>query len=103
MPAIIGGTIVAGGALVGAGVTTWANLYASSQARREARRTEALNIKFAEEETGREESRFNRGLKLQQDDANFKRTQSVIDNITTMFQNNRQMTNQMMTHNRSRQ
>lgn len=111
MAAILGGAaITAGGALVSAGIQAWFNNQAQEDALKEARRTEKLNIKFAEEQTKRDERRFARGFKLQEENldlkksqANINTTQSILSNMQGLMQSNRATSMQIGNYNRGRQ
>ena len=102
MAAIWGAVIAAGASLTGAGIQAWSSLYAGDKALDEHRRAEKLRIKFAKEESKREEERFRRTHQLQTESQNFNATQTVLNNIQGMFQSNRALTRQMMNFNRSR-
>jgi hypothetical protein len=103
MPAIIAAAgIGAGTTLVSTGVQLWFNNRAQQEARKEHKRSEALQIKFAERETRREESRFKKQFGLQQAGQNFEMTQRIMQNLRNMFESNRANSQQMMSFNRRR-
>ncbi len=88
--------------LVGTGVSLWYQNRAQAEAKKEHSRTEALNIKFAKEETKREDERFKKNFGLSQSTQNFNASQAILGNIQNLFESNRKGTNEMMTYNRTR-
>jgi len=103
MAVLIGAGITAAAALIGTGVSIWSQSRALKQAQKEAKRTERLNIKFAEEESVREERRFARTMKLeeealetQQAGQRFNQTQTILGNLTNMLNSNRAARNTFM-------
>lgn len=103
MAVIAAAGITAGATLLGAGIQLWANEAASKEALRENRRAEGLRIKFAGEETEREERRFEKKFKLNQSAQNFNMMDTMLKNTQSMFQSNRENTQMMAKFNRSRQ
>lgn len=102
MPVVTAGAITAGATLLGAGIQVWANSAAQQEALRENRRAEKLRIKFAKEETEREERRFQKEYDLKKDGQNFNMMDSIIKNTQSMFMNNRAYSQQIANFSRSR-
>ncbi len=113
--AYIGGAAIIGGAqLIGGLYSAWkqdelARELAESEIKSSERLNE-LNIKFAREESEREESRFARthalqkkGFNLQKAQTNFNNTQQILNNLSGMMNNNRQARNNFINFNRTRQ
>jgi hypothetical protein len=102
-PVTTAALIVGGASLIGSGVSLWANSSAQSAALKEHRRAERLRVKFAKEESEREERRFSRTHALQKQGQNFNMIQSILNGTKSMFESNRANTHQIMSFNRSRQ
>ena len=94
--------IIGGSSLLSAGMQAWFNSSAQDAALRESRRSEKLRIKFAKEETEREEKRFNRTFGFQQAGQNFNMNQQINQNLMTMFESNREASMRISNHRRSR-
>ena len=102
--AIVTAAIIGGSAtLIGAGAQIWANNAAASEALEENRRAESLRIKFAGEETEREERRFQEKFSFEKAGQNFDMMDTMLQNTEKMFQSNRSNTAMMAKFNRSRQ
>lgn len=125
----VAAAFVAGGAaLTGAGINAWMQYYGMKEARKESRRSEALQIKLAGEESEREESRFTRNFGLQErqlaasekaqaenlglekrkvrgqeSQSRVNNTQAILSNIMNLMGSNREQAMRIMQFNRGRQ
>ena len=91
------------------GFQAYMNYRAMIEDRKEARRTEALQIKFAEEETERQEKYQGRSYGLQKEGMAISKanqrlatSQSVLDGMSNMYKSNTTQAMNMMKFNQSR-
>ena len=99
---LIAAGVIGGASLLGAGMQAWFNSSAQDAAHRESRRSDKLRIKFAEEETERQEKRFDRTHGLQQAGQNFNMNQQINQNLMNMFESNREASMRIANHRRQR-
>lgn len=109
MAIVTGSVIIGTSALASAGIQAWFNADAQEQALKEHRRSERLQIKFAEAETEREEGRFSRKLGFEKERFEFQKgnavvaqTQNQMNSMMNMFSNNNKLSNQLVQNLRGR-
>jgi len=102
MAALAAGAVVGGIGLIGTGITSWMSSRSEAKAREEHQRAQALQIKFAEEETKREEVHRARTHQLAKAGQNFNMMDSIVKNTQNMFMSNRAVTDNIIKYQKAR-